>query len=381
LVGHISDKNRRDKAGDHAELGIRLALAELSKDNALSDALGRPVQVRHTDTRGNTDAFESQAVRLDSVNRAIALIGGQSGPEVAALDQVKIPILTLHGHAMAGAGKHVFYLGMSPVRQGTSLAKVVAENAKTQRIAVLVDERRPDSIASVERFLIALTEARSEAKADAVAAITLRFGGHAHLKDLLDQAKGKADSVVLRVQSSKERWEEIISRLRGHNAQAIYFAGSVADFNEWHRMWRKEMAEATPEIVYAGDDVAPAAFDQGEPATSIVYATAFVNDPANARTAAFVKAYRDAFQVEADVHAALAYDGFRIAMEATKKSQPAQLTTERLRDELAKIKGFDGLTGPLSFNADRQLERTLFVVRWHNGTATTLKKFDPPEVK
>src|ERR1700722_17521502 len=86
-VGHVSDKTRGDKAGDQAELGLRLALVELSKDDALANSLGgRAVHVRHTDTRGDLDAFESQAIRLVNVNKCIALFGGLSAREVDKLD-------------------------------------------------------------------------------------------------------------------------------------------------------------------------------------------------------------------------------------------------------------------------------------------------------
>src|SRR5262245_28071162 len=69
VVGHVSDKTRADKAGDQAELGIRLALHELTQDGTINEAFGgRKIEMHHTDTRGKLDAFESQAVRLDSVN-------------------------------------------------------------------------------------------------------------------------------------------------------------------------------------------------------------------------------------------------------------------------------------------------------------------------
>ena len=41
------------------------------------------------------------------------------------------------------------------------------------------------------------------------------------------------------------------------------------------------------------------------------------------------------------------------------------------------MKDFDGLTGPLTITADRQVQRPLFVVRWQNGTLTAVKTFNP----
>lgn len=358
IVGHVSDKTRLDKAGENAEFGLRLSLHELAKEPSLAEALSnRPIQIRHTDTRGVIDAFESQAVRLDSINRTVALFGGLSGPEVSALDHVKIPILTFHGHAVSGAGKHVFYLGMSPEGQGRTLAKVLAENANIKRVAVLIDERRPESAVSAASFQGVLADERAVAKAEGITALTLRFGKDA-------------------------KWSEHTSRIVNHAAQAVYFAGAVQDFNDWMKSARKEGLAEDVQILFAGDDGSQRAFDfDSQPQGTVLLASAFSADQATAKTTSFLKSYRDAYQTEADVNAALAYDGLRLLTDAIKRSQPAQLTAEKVREELTKIKDFDGLSGALSITSERQVERTLFVLRWNQGNVTMVKSFAAAPVK
>jgi branched-chain amino acid transport system substrate-binding protein len=353
VIGHVSDKSRVDKAGDQAEFGIRLALTELNKEDALTEAFnGRAFQVRHTDAHGEIDAFESEAVRLDTINRCLALLGGYSAKEVAALDHVKIPILTFHGQPVSGASNQVFYLGMSPVRQGEVLAKVVADNAKTKKLVILLDERRPESAALAEAFQKAFAEARKDEKAEAGATLTLRFG-----KD--------------------PEWADLIVRTRDYEPQAVVFAGTVQDFNAYHKVFRRKYFMSEPQLVYAGNDGDQKLFDlaPGSKAT-VLLASAFHADPASEKVAGFMKAYQDAYQVEADVNAALAHDGFRILIEAMKKT-PTQLTPERVREELLKTKDFDGVTGPLTITAERQVQRPLHVLRWQNGVVTLMKTFAP----
>src|ERR1043166_3959556 len=131
VIGHVSDKTRADKAGEQAELGIRLALHELTQDGTISETFGgRKIEVHHTDTRGKLDAFESQAVRLDSVNRCLAIFGGLSSSATLALNNAKAPLLTFSGYAPSGATNLVFCLGLAPARQGTALAEVVAKDTK-----------------------------------------------------------------------------------------------------------------------------------------------------------------------------------------------------------------------------------------------------------
>lgn len=349
VIGHVSDTTRLDKAGAEAEFGIRLALHDMSKGDALTEAFhGRAVQVRHTDAHGELAAFESEAVRLDTVNRCLALVGGYSAQEVAALDHVKVPVLTFYGQPVIGASSDVFYLGMAPVRQGEVLASASAENAGIQRVAILVDERRAESAALADAFQKTFAATRKDEKPGVV--LQVRFGKDAS-------------------------WSDLMVRVRDQEAQAIVFAGTVQDFNACHKAYRQEYFVNEPELVFAGPDGEQRLFDVG-PASkgSILLATAFYADAKSEKIAGFMKSFQDAFHTEADVHAALAYDGFKMLIEAMKKANP-QLTPEHVREELLKIKDFDGLTGPLTVMPNRQMQRTLFVVRWQNGVMTLVKPF------
>lgn len=355
VVGHVSDKTRLDKAGDQAELGIRLALHEVNNDSAWTDAFGgRKIEVHHTDARGDLDKFASQAVRLDSVNRSLALFGGLSAAETAALSNAKIPLLTFHGQPTSGAGNQVFYLGMSPSRQGTVLAKFVAQDAKSIQIILLIDERRAEATASADSFQKTLAHTRRQDKTEEAKVLALRFGADA-------------------------KWSELIQRMDALEPHAIVFAGTVQDFNAWHKIFRRELLASDPQILYAGSDGDQRLFDlEGDAKCSVVLATSLDFDPGSQRVTAFKKNFRDAFptETEPDVHAALAYDGFRMLVEAMKGTA-TQLTPDRVRDELARTKDFAGLTGPLTIPADRVVERPLFVVRWQDRVVTPVKAYPP----
>lgn len=360
VIGHVSDKTRQDKAGEQAELGIRLALNHLNNEAFAKEFGGRPIQVRHTDTRGLLDAFESQAVRLESVNRSLALFGGFSVPETTALHHAKVPLLTLHGQPAAGASNFVFYLGMSPTRQGALLAKIVAEDLKTKQITILLDVKNPASVAVVDSFQKSLPQSRKNAKQATAGVMVLRFG---------------EDSAPAPRPAGESKWHDLNKRLIDQEPDTVLFAGSVQDFNTWHNSLRKEHPKANPQIVFAGADGSQRLFDlDGGNKMAVTMATAFYADPAAEKLTPFLKAYHEAFQVEADVHAAVAYDGFRMLVEAMKRTA-AQLTPEKVRDELVKTKDFDGLSGPLTMTADRQMQRTIYGVSWQNGAMKLIRAF------
>ena len=165
--------------------------------------------------------------------------------------------------------------------------------------------------------------------------------------------------------------------MNAQNPGVVVFAGTAQDFNVWHKTYREEYEADEPLVVFAGGDGEQRLFDlEGDAKASIVLASAFYGDPASEKIKAFTKGFRDAFETDPDVHAALAYDGLQILVKAMKAT-PTQLTPERLRDELLKIKDLDGLTGPLTINADRQVERPIHVLRWQNGSLTLLKTISP----
>lgn len=350
VIGHVSDKTRLDKAGTQAELGIRLALFELSKDGALAETFaGRKIEVRHTDTKGEPDAFEAEAVRLDAINRSVALFGGLSAKEVAALDHVKMPVLTFHGQPVSGASKNVFYLGMSATRQGEVLARH-SQHASTPAVVMVLDERRPDRAAFSESYQGSLSVVRRSLQATNI--ITVRFG-----KD--------------------PKWNELMERIRTHQASYVVFAGDVQDFNSFYKPFRAAVSHTT-ELVYAGSDGDHRLFDFGvEAKDPIVLATAFHADPTSEKVQTFLKAFREMpDKTEADVHAALAYDGMRLFVTALKETR-TQVTPEKIREELLKIKDFDGVTGPLTITAERQVSRPIHVMSWTNGAVKLLKTYSP----
>src|SRR6266446_1665418 len=119
-IGHVATlSGPQRRGGEQAALGMRLAL--LDKTSAQVD--GRPLAVRHTDTRGQIEAYEAQAVRLVAISKAVAIYGGASPAEVTRLDRGQVTVLTPLGYRPAGASDQVFCVGLSPRVQGEKLAQ------------------------------------------------------------------------------------------------------------------------------------------------------------------------------------------------------------------------------------------------------------------
>ena len=347
-VGHVATLSGPGKeAGEQAARAIRLAVQEQTREAKKN---GEPAMVvRHVDTRGNLEAFEAEAVRLVSVSRAVALLGGTSAADVARLERAQVPIVAPFGMRPRGLGKLVFLTGLSPAFQGHILAQHLAGELKPAKVVVLVDTEREDSSILAEAFVQTLSKpAAKEAKGEQVRALAWRYGEETPLDDL-------------------------IKRVRAEKPAALLLAGSARDLVKV----RKEL-DPKSVVLFGGDDGSARIFAEAGGMEGVYLVTAFVRDVDVTRARDFTAEYRTRYSEDPDVHAALAYDGARLLFEAIRQCK-YDLSGDNLSKELEQLKDFPGLTGPLAFGADRRLRRPAFLVRLEKGGLKTIKRYAAEE--
>jgi branched-chain amino acid transport system substrate-binding protein len=324
--GHVATLSGADKmAGEQAARGIRLAVQEASADKT---ADSRPI-VRHTDTRGKLEAFEAEAVRLATINKAVALYGGTTVDEVLRLERSRVPVLTPLGVRTAAMGELVFTTGVAPEFRARVLARHAIEDLGLKHAAVLVDEQREDLLLLADSFVQTFTEivAKKDPKAEVARPRMHRFGKDAKYKELAARVAEEKPAVLL-LAVAPEALREIL----------------------------RQLGQPRPTLLYGASDgnLVTLPHDSG----SLYAVTSYVTEAESALNQEFVQKFMKAYSEEPDVHAALAYDGARLLFEAQRRSKG----NEPLRAELAKIKDFAGLTGALSF-MDQRLQRPAFIVR------------------
>ena len=346
VLGHVANLSGADHAGTQAERGIRLALKQRTDDNLAEALQGRPLHVRHTDTRGQLDAYESEAVRLAEVNRVIGLIGGATPDEVARLDRSHRLVLAPAGVRPPGASDLVFALGMRPAQQAFMLAKYLAEESEAREIVILADERREEFLIVAEALARQLQQCAS-AQGKKVAVHSVRFGKDA-------------------------KWDELAKLIvERRSLGGVIFAGQARD---WVELRRKQTL-AIP-LIFAGDDGDVANLQGGAGKETIYFATAFTPDREAPRIQTFLQNYRDAYKEEPDVAAALGYEALQLYVEALKAISPS-FTIEKLQAALREIKDFPGLGGTLTMTADQYVRRTLYIARQDGANLTMLRRYSP----
>jgi branched-chain amino acid transport system substrate-binding protein len=349
MIGHVATLSGPDKqAGEAAARGIRLAVEEINKD--LDKGVGRPFAVIHSNARGS-DAFEAEGVRVVAINRVWAMLGGTSRDEVERLDRARAPLLTPLGTKVRNVSDGVFYTGLAPEQHGKVLAQFAVLELTIPRLIIVHDERHEESVEIADA--VAREFVAAWAKKDAKAEPSVRRLRLSKAIKTTDQA---------------EALQELI-KVDGEGPRAVVFAGKVDDL--------RELGPVAVPLLYAGEpDSAPALTALHKTNQVMYYVTPFVRDADAPRTVDFAARFRKAFSEDPDVHAALAYEGMKLLSEAMLRVKD-NLTMPRLREELAKLGEVNGLAGPLSFTAERQLRRTAFVIRIDDGGAKCAMRYGP----
>jgi ABC-type branched-subunit amino acid transport system substrate-binding protein len=100
-----------------------------------------------------------------------------------------------------------------------------------------------------------------------------------------------------------------------------------------------------------------------------VFADSFFIDSKKESTEEFVYNFRSTYGMEPDILSAQAYDAVMMVVEAIEAAGEKR---EKIRDRLANLKDFRGVTGIITFNKDREAIKELFILTVKNGRIVEL---------
>jgi branched-chain amino acid transport system substrate-binding protein len=333
-VGHIAPFSGDEaRIGQHEKQGILLAVAEVNHSDNLIQ--GRRVLVRHVDSRGVPEVAAADAVRLATLNRVTALLGGSDAAQTTQIEQAArpygLPLIAFSNIAEPGRDEAPFSLALSAAMQGQALARHVKDGLKPRpaRVLVVVDEPAGRARDLADAF-------QQELKG-------------ADIK--IDRASHKSDSDIA----------ELRREITGAAPAAVLLAGGSAEFV---KKFRTIDNAPEPQIawLYGGEDTAIAALEQNPAASRDMYfATAYVVEAETERGKEFVRKYREEFKEDPDIQAALGYDSARCLFDAMKAS--SVLEPGKVRDQLEAMERFDCLTGEATFRKGQMVKRPIFIVQ------------------
>lgn len=308
--------------GKSMEQGVLLAVEE-TKENPIH---GRAVEALMVDTAGSADTAFHQAVRLVTINRVVALVGGHDAASAEKLCRVgetyQLPAITLAWLPARGLGPFGFSVGPAAAERGKALAKFGTMPA--ERVAVLTDSRDPAATALSAAYV------------------------------------SQAKDVVYQSVLDDDRAAEIVRQALANKPQAALLAGPASQLAWWQ-------LELRVPILFGGAGDPPETEQEG----IVVWTAAYVaTEPAGK---AFAVRFEKKFGKPPDAAAALAYDAVRLWIESARKAEGS-----KVKDELAQWSDFPSVTGPLGINAEHAARRLVYVLRRQKGATRVVGTWDEP---
>ncbi len=329
-LGHVAPFTGAERlAGEHERNGILLAVEEA---NEKRDGKERRLAVLHADSRGKLEQARHEAVRLATLNKVLALLGGRDQATADALGQAlqAYPVSLLTPAAPASdVLDGVFSLDVSPDFRGESLARFAADRLKGKKAVLVVD----DNNAACTR--IARAFAREWRKGSGRSAETLDLNG--------DKATHKISDKVER-----------------HGADLLLFAGKASDL--------LAAGKLRLPVLFGGEEMEWRRLEkQSEVPANLHAATVHVIGQFDEDGKAFLKRYEERYHEAADADAWNGYEMMRVVTSAIRQSKTT--TAIGLREQfIDKKNSYPGLTGDLSFKEGRAV-RPLYIIKWRGTTA------------
>ena len=129
-------------------------------------------------------------------------------------------------------------------------------------------------------------------------------------------------------------------------------------------------------IFLGGDGWGPEIFDYGLDAVNGSYLTDhWYYDLDRSKSREFARKFEDKYNTEPSAGAALTYDAINILLNAIEQAE--SLDSEIIREFLAATKNFNGITGDISFDENRDPIKPAVILKLENNERIFIKSIEP----
>jgi branched-chain amino acid transport system substrate-binding protein len=323
--------------GQSTNNAIQMAFDEI---NAAGGVLGKKVRVIVEDDQSKPEEAATAVTKLINQNHVVAMLGEVSSSRSLAA----APICQANGVPMISpsstnprvtqVGDYIFRVCFIDPFQGEVGARIASDVLKLKKVAILSDVRNDYSVGLATFF-------RQHFR---------QYGGEV----VAEQSYSEGDS-DFRAQ---------LTQIKSANPEAIYVPGYYTEVATVARQAR-ELGITVPLIGGDGWD-SPRLWEIGGEALNNCYFSNHysVDDPSPV-VQKFVTDYRKRYNQTPDALAALGYDAARILADAMTRAKST--SGDKVRDALAATKDFQGVTGTITINSERNAVKPAVVLKIENG--------------
>jgi len=320
--------------GRSAYNGVLMAADEINNAGGIN---GRRIDVVFEDDRGSPEEAARLTSKLIDQDKVIAIIaGGTSGNSRAAAPKAQsshVPMISPSSTdpAVTLVGDYIFRACFVDTFQGEVMASFAANTLKAQKAAILFDFNSPYGRGLTEYFELSFS----------------KLGGQIVNKQTYTQ--GDAD------------FKGQLSTIRAAEPDVIYIPGYYGDVALIAKQAR--LIGLTQPLLGGDGWDAPELWPLGGDALNGAYiSTHYSSDDPSPAIQTFVEGYRQRYgNMLPDAHAALAYDASKLLVDAIVRAGTTE--SDKLREALAQTKNFQGVTGVINMDADRNAVKPAAVLK------------------
>jgi branched-chain amino acid transport system substrate-binding protein len=337
--------------GISTKQGSELAFEGVNQKGGI---LGQKIKLLVEDDQSKPEEAGTVVNKLIHQDHVVAMLGHVASSHSLAAAPIcqaeKIPMISPSSTnpRVTQVGNYIFRVCFLDTFQGAVMAKFAYDTLKVRKVAILVDVRSDYSVGLQTFFGQAFK----------------KLGGTV----VTDQSYSQGDS-DFRAQ---------LTAIKGANPDAIYVPGYYTEVGTIVHQAR-ELGITVPFLGSDGWD-SPKLWEIGGAALNGCYfSNHYATDDPNPVVQKFVNDYKAKYGQLPDALAALAYDAARILAAAIEKA--GSTDGAKVRDQIAATKDFDGVTGIISLNAERNAVKTAVIVKVENGKYLLTESIKPDQVQ
>jgi branched-chain amino acid transport system substrate-binding protein len=343
LIGHVASMTGEQATfGESTDNAIKLAISEA---NAAGGVKGKKLAVKTYDDQGKPEEAAIAATRLIAQDKVVVILGEVASSRSLAIapiaDANQIPQISptsTNPRVTKDGDKtrpYVFRVCFIDPFQGTVMAKFARENLKISKVAILRDVGNDYSVGLAEFFAKKFQEMGGQIVSD-----QSFKAGDQDFKAQLTAIKGKKPEMIY----IPAYYTDVA--LAGRQARELGIKVPLAGGDGWDSTKLYEIAQGALDGSF--------------------FSNHYTHENPEPRIQDFVTKYKAAYGQIPDALAALGYDAALVAIDALKRAK--DLTGPSIREAIEQTKGFPGVAGTITLDADHNPVKSAVVIGIEKNT-------------
>ena len=326
--------------------GIQMAVEDINANGGID---GKQIKYIYYDEKGDTTEATNAYNKLVQDDKVVAIIGDVTTKPTLAVAQTSqqdnIPIITATATAaeVTLTGPNIFRACFTDPFQGELMASYASEKLGATKVAVLSDMADDYSSGIAEAFVAKAKELGMEVVAD-----EKYQDGDVDFKSQLTNIKGQNPDVLF----LPVYYEDL--RLISAQAKEVGVTAQLCGADGW-------------------DSVLTDNFDSSV-LNGGVFCSQYSTESTDERVQNFISTYKEKYEMDPNMFAVLAYDATNMMAQAI--SDAGSTDSQAIIDAMAALE-YDGLTGHMTFDADRNPQKSAVIVSIQDNAYKFVENYDP----